>query len=91
MQDLVPITKEALLFGLQHEAIQLNKLGALVVGPRRLPAYEVAPESEVAACLKKALFQGRWFADAGRTSTVLAAWNVTMRWSSYAEQFRALS
>ena len=78
MQELVPITKEALLFGLQHDAIQLNEAGALVVGSRRLNAYDVAPESEVADCLKKALFVGRWFADAGNTGTVLAAWDVTI-------------
>ena len=78
MQELVPITKEALLFGLQHEALQLNEAGALVVGPRRLPAYAVAPESEVAECGKKALFVGRWFADAGNPGTVLAAWDVTI-------------
>jgi len=78
MQDLVPITKEALLFGLQHEALQLNDAGALVVGPRRLKPYEVAPKSDAADCLKKALFVGRWFADAGSTVTVLAAWDVTI-------------
>jgi hypothetical protein len=76
MQELVPITKEALLFGLQHEALRLNEAGALVVGARRLHGYDLAPGSEVADCLKKALFVGRWFADAGSTGTVLAAWDV---------------
>ena len=29
MQDMVPVTKEALLFGMQHEVLKLNEKGAL--------------------------------------------------------------
>lgn len=76
MQDMVPITKEALLFGMQHEVLQLGGEGELLVGPRQLKPYDIAPDSEAAECLKKATFVGRWFADAGTTVTVLAAWDV---------------
>jgi len=78
MQNMVPITKEALLFGLQHQVFEVNNVGALEVGQRRLKPYEneVEKKSEVAMCLKKAEFVGRWFADAGTTATILAAWGV---------------
>ena len=76
MQNTVPITKEALLFGMQHEAIQLDEQGALVVGKQKLEPFEAKPDSEVDTCLKKALFVGRWFADAGSTASVIAAWDV---------------
>ena len=61
---------------MQHEVLKLNEKGTLDVGPRRLKSYDVAPDSEAAECLKKATFVGRWFADAGTTVTVLAAWDV---------------
>lgn len=76
MQNLVPITKEALLFGMQHEAFKLDEQGALVVGLRALEPYEATPYSEVDDCLKKAFFMGRWFADAGSPASVVAAWDV---------------
>jgi hypothetical protein len=78
MQNMVPITKEALLFGLQHKVLQVDEFGTLKVGPRRVKPYEkeVDAKSEAAACLKKSDFVGRWFADAGTTATILAAWGV---------------
>jgi hypothetical protein len=76
MQDVVPITKEALLFGMQHDAFLLDEQGALGVGKQKLEPFETTPDSEVEACLKKAYFVGRWFADAGSTASVIAAWDV---------------
>jgi hypothetical protein len=76
MQNMVPVTKEAVLFGVQHEALRFNEEGALVVGAGPLADYGIEPESEAAKCLKKAAFVGRWFADAGTTATFLAAWGV---------------
>ncbi|MFD2718354.1 three component ABC system middle component [Hymenobacter monticola] len=76
MQNMVPITKEAVLFGVQHGALRFNEDGALVLGQGRLNEYDIEPDSEAAFCLKKATFVGRWFADAGTTATLLAAWGV---------------
>jgi hypothetical protein len=61
---------------LQHKVLQVDE--ALKVGSRRLRSYEkeVEAKSEVAKCLKKADFVGRWFADAGTTATILAAWGI---------------
>jgi hypothetical protein len=76
MQNLVPVTKEALLFGLQHQALQVNEVGALVVGGRELGKLPVPKTAEAALCLKKAAFLGHWFAEAGKPATLLATWGV---------------
>ena len=54
----------------------LDEQGALVIGKHKLEDLEAKPGSEVDACLKKAFFVGRWFADAGSTASVVAAWDV---------------
>lgn len=76
MQNMVPVTKEAVLFGVQHGALRFNEEGAIVLGTSTLVDYAVESESEAAKCLKRATFVGRWFADAGTTATFLAAWGV---------------
>jgi hypothetical protein len=76
MQNMVPITKEAILFGVQHGALRFDEQGALILGSGSLHEYDGGPDSDVASCLKKATFVGRWFADAGTTATLLAAWGV---------------
>ena len=73
------ITREAILFGLQHEFLGLEGTG-LSVGPRRQSATEKRTglfTDEVRECLDRAGFIGRWFAAAGTTATIYAAWGVT--------------
>ncbi|MBO3272370.1 three component ABC system middle component [Hymenobacter defluvii] len=79
MQNMVPITKEALIFGMQHDAYQLDERGTLVAGLQELKPFDVPPGSEAEACFKKAFFVGRWFADAGTPSSVIAAWDITIK------------
>lgn len=77
-QNMVPITREALIFGMQHDAFQLDERGTLVVGLHKLKPFEATSASEADECLKKAFFVGRWFADAGTPSSVIAAWDITI-------------
>jgi len=79
MQNMVQITKEALMFAMQHEALVLDEMGALVVGERKLGRYPVDKESEAAQCVKKAEFVGRWFAGIDNTITFLAIWGVKLQ------------
>lgn len=79
MQNMVPISKEAILFALHHEVLKLNTEGALEVGARQFAELPFPKLSEAAMCVKKAGFIGRWFAEAGSTGTFLAAWGVKIQ------------
>lgn len=78
MQNMVQITKEALLFALQHGVLALNGEGALIPGPQALGNYPVPKASEAAKCAKQAEFVGRWFADAGSPATFFSTWGIKM-------------
>ena len=74
------ITKESLVFGLQHRLLQISEPAALVVGPgrktatvRRTPLFT----NEVRKCVERAAFVGRWFAAAGTTATIYASLGVS--------------
>jgi hypothetical protein len=74
-RDMVPFTREALLFGFRLGALQLN--GArLMTGlhPPMEPTW--ASASEPRDCYKRAYFIGRWFARAGSASTIYVMWGV---------------
>lgn len=75
-QNLVPITREGLMFALQQGALQLDETGALIPGAVKLEKHSVDAASETAICLKKAEFIGRWFAEAGNAVTILTAWGI---------------
>jgi hypothetical protein len=77
--QLREITREAMLFGLQHETLLLSEGGDLMVGPKRQSATEKRTElftDEARNCVDRAGFIGRWFAAAGSTATIFAAWGV---------------
>jgi hypothetical protein len=79
MQNMVKITREALLFGLQHGVLALDETGALVIGNVKLGAYTVPKYSEATECAKGADFVGRWFADAGSIATFFTAWGIKIQ------------
>jgi hypothetical protein len=79
VKRLRAITQEAILFGLQYQTLALGPEGALTTGPkrqavteRRTPLFTV----EVRHCVDRAGFLGRWFAVAGTTVAIFAAWGV---------------
>lgn len=76
---LQAITREAVLFGLQHEILAVDN-GALRVGslrktvtPNRTPLFT----DEVRECVERSGFLGRWFAASGTTANIFSAWGVT--------------
>jgi hypothetical protein len=78
VQRLRDITREALLFGAQHETLSINADG-LTIGEKRQSPTERRTglfTEEVRACIDRAGFIGRWFAAAGSTQTIFAAWGV---------------
>lgn len=74
-RGLVPFTREAILFALQHQAMKLDDSGSLSANERS-PAHPVAPGTEVADCIAKAGLLGRWFADIQDVVTIFVLWGV---------------
>lgn len=77
---LSAITREAVVFGVQHQTLALAETGDLAIGTRRQSATERRTglfTAEARECVDRAGFIGRWFAAAGTTATIYAAWGVT--------------
>jgi hypothetical protein len=74
--NLVPYTREAILFGVQHQAFQLSTDATLDRTRHRLRAYRPPDGSEPRVCLEQAELMGRRFARAGDVPTVFAMWGV---------------
>jgi hypothetical protein len=80
VQRLRSITREAVLFGVQHETLALAIGGDLDVGVKRRTATDRRTgffTDEARECVDRAGFVGRWFAVAGTTATIYAAWGIT--------------
>jgi hypothetical protein len=80
VKRLRTITREAILFGLQHQTLALSPGGDLTRGPHRQAVTEKRTPlftAEAHACVDRAGFMGRWFAVAGTTATIFASWGVT--------------
>lgn len=79
VQSLHPFTREALLFGVQHQTLLLTSTGDVAVGPKRQSATERRTglfTDEARECVDRAGFLGRWLSAAGTTATIYAAWGV---------------
>jgi hypothetical protein len=79
VQRLRDITREAILFGVQHETLAISERGEITVGPKRTKASEKWTglfTDEARQCVDRAGFLGRWFAVAGTTATIYASWGV---------------
>jgi Family of unknown function (DUF6521) len=79
VQRLRGITREALLFGTQHETLAVSADGGVIVGAKRQSPTEKRTglfTEEARECVDRAGFLGRWFAAAGTTATIFAAWRV---------------
>lgn len=70
----MPFTKDALLFGGMRGfvSIENNVVSADLSWRRRVNAALRLSTSEVQTCAKKAGFIGKWFSEAGDSTTVLA-------------------
>lgn len=75
-RELVPITKEAMIFLLQVGAIEVDEQAGLrvVSDQRRIPPSR--PEGEISECYRTAVVIGRWFARAANVPTIYALWGV---------------
>ena len=79
VRSLQAITREAILFGMQHETLAVADSGAIAVGARRQSATEKRTglfTDEARDCVDRAGFLGRWFAAAGTPATIYSAWGI---------------
>jgi hypothetical protein len=79
VQRLRGITREAVRFGIHHETLALTENGDLTLGSKRLSVTEKRTglfTAEARECVDRAGFIGRWFATAGTTAAIYAAWGV---------------
>lgn len=75
---LVPFTKEAMMFGGLHGALEFQA-GAISANPawKKPIATELKNSTdEVRGCMKRAEFVGKWLASSGSSSTVMAIFGV---------------
>lgn len=79
IKSLREITKETILFGIQHGTLAIADSGGIVVGPRKQSATAKRTNlftDEARDCVDRAGFLGRWFAAAGTPATIYSAWGV---------------
>lgn len=79
VQRLRAISREAILFGIQTRVLSLSTEGALVLGQKRRSVTTTRTPlftAEARECAERSGFLGRWFAVAGSTATIYAAWGV---------------
>lgn len=73
MPWMVPYSREAILFGLQHHLLRVDDEGGLAVDGRRIQST-FPSDSEPDACRKAAGLIGRWFGKTANPSQVLKMW-----------------
>ena len=74
--ELVPYTKEGLVFGLQANSIEITQEGTLAAckGLGKISSW--VDEAESAICREKSRFLGRWLAHSGDVSTIFVMWGI---------------
>jgi hypothetical protein len=74
---LAPLVKEAILFGTNGELLKMSSYRLLAAPrPPAMVGFMKQATDEVADCIKKVEFVGKWFARSGEYSTVMALWGV---------------
>jgi hypothetical protein len=75
---LVPITREALLFSIQHDVLRFDQ-GALIPGtkPIRSRSHPERTTDDADEARRAAALLGRWFANQGSASSIMLGFGVT--------------
>jgi hypothetical protein len=79
VQNLREISREAVLFGLQNDILNLSENGELTIGGSRktaTPARTPLFTDEARTCVERSGFIGRWFAATGTSANIFSAWGV---------------
>jgi hypothetical protein len=79
--SLRPVVQEALRFCLDRGVFSIDVDGGIAIGDKPLQVnkkFEVTITSDYCECIAAARLLGRWFAKAGTTSTIMAAWGIKL-------------
>lgn len=79
VEELVPYTREALIFALQRNALTIDAQGKFREGTSKMKGKTKYPEksAEIGECWRRSEFVGRWLAEAGPVATVYGLVGVT--------------
>lgn len=69
---LIPVTREALMFGLQHNSFKITSIGTLEASGKRKVPKSWPRDSESMICASRAYTLGRLLAEAGNLPTIFA-------------------
>jgi hypothetical protein len=75
-RSMVPYTREALVFAIQHGMLELDDTAVLGVARKRFSRFSPPEGSEPAVCLEKAHDVGRLLARAGDVPTTYSMWGI---------------
>lgn len=78
-KSLRPAVQEAIRFCMDRGALEVASDGGLTLGNVPVSAtkkFELTLTRDAQECISTARLLGRWFAKAGTTSTILAAWGI---------------
>jgi hypothetical protein len=71
-KSLVPYTREAFLFLLQHQVVEIHENGTLSVKAYRKKRLPDSGKEEIEEIFSKASFLGKWFSRSGDVKTIFA-------------------
>lgn len=80
-RDFAPSAREAVMFCAARETISITENGKLALGPERAsftPKFLESSTPEIREIVAAVRLVGRLFASAGTTSTLMAAWRVSV-------------
>ena len=80
-RDLAPYLKQGISFGISRDTFAIDDQGSLKLGAKKAtftPSFLENATAEVRDIVMSARMIGRWFAGAGTTATILAAWGITV-------------
>jgi Family of unknown function (DUF6521) len=79
ISELVPFTRESLMFAVRRAVLVIDGNGRIRRGPAQLKGRTSYPRlsNEIGDCWRRAEFVGRWLAEAGPTVTVYGLLGIT--------------
>lgn len=76
-KQMVPFTKEAILFLIKNELVEIDGKGQLIVTPKRIKKYSGEDLEEVNTILKKSEMLGKWLSHNSSINSVFSFFRIT--------------
>lgn len=78
VRDLIPHTRESLVFGMQRGVIDINKNGGFTYTSSRIKSLSGSEIQEHRKCRSRVAFLGRWLARSGNPSLIYRHFNLKL-------------